>query len=40
MLQGISFFIERFIKSRYNILVLVQNLEHAVKDYKNNELVA
>ena len=38
--EGTNSFIKRFIKSRYNILVLVQNLERAVQDYKNNELVA
>ena len=38
--EGINSFIKRFIKSRHSILELVQNLERAVRDYRNNELVA
>ena len=37
--EGINSFIKRFIKSRHSIIELVQNLKHAVQDYKNNELV-
>ena len=37
--EGINSFIKRFIKSRHNTLELVQNLDHTVRDYRNNELV-
>ena len=37
--EGINSFIKRFIKLRHSIIELMQNLKHAVQDYKNNELV-
>ncbi|RYQ99151.1 hypothetical protein Ahy_B07g087035 [Arachis hypogaea] len=38
--EGINSFLKRFIKSRETLLELVENLEHVVKEYRNNELVA
>ncbi|XP_020963404.1 protein FAR1-RELATED SEQUENCE 5-like [Arachis ipaensis] len=36
--EGINSFLKRFIKSRETLLELVENLEHVVKEYRNNEL--
>ena len=38
--EGINSFIKRYIKSRHSIIELVQQFERAVKDCRNNELVA
>ncbi|XP_016195886.1 protein FAR-RED ELONGATED HYPOCOTYL 3-like [Arachis ipaensis] len=38
--EGIKNFIKRFVHSRHNILELVENLERALRDYRNNEMVA
>ncbi|KAL4345019.1 hypothetical protein AHAS_Ahas11G0236500 [Arachis hypogaea] len=38
--EGINSFIKSFVDSRDSILALVQNLERALRDYKNNEIVA
>ncbi|XP_016195881.1 uncharacterized protein LOC107636924 [Arachis ipaensis] len=37
---GINNFIKRFVHSRHNILELVENLERALRDYHNTEMVA
>ncbi|QHO25028.1 Protein FAR1-RELATED SEQUENCE [Arachis hypogaea] len=38
--EGINNFIKRFIGIRQSLLELVQNLEHALRDYRHNELVS
>ncbi|XP_057719698.1 protein FAR1-RELATED SEQUENCE 5-like [Arachis stenosperma] len=38
--EAINNFIKRFIGIRQSLLELVQNLEHALRDYRNNELVS
>ncbi|XP_020979349.1 protein FAR-RED IMPAIRED RESPONSE 1-like [Arachis ipaensis] len=38
--EAINNFIKRFICIRQSLLELVQNLEHALRDYRNNELVS
>ncbi|XP_072059595.1 protein FAR1-RELATED SEQUENCE 5-like isoform X2 [Arachis hypogaea] len=38
--EGINSFIKSFVDSRDSILALVQNLERALRDYRNNEIVA
>ncbi|RYQ83395.1 hypothetical protein Ahy_B10g102067 [Arachis hypogaea] len=38
--EGINNFIKRFVHSRHSILELVENLERALRDYHNNEMVA
>ncbi|KAL4344462.1 hypothetical protein AHAS_Ahas11G0180800 [Arachis hypogaea] len=38
--ESINSFIKSFVDSRDNILALVQNLERALRDYRNNENVA
>nr|XP_029145485.1 protein FAR1-RELATED SEQUENCE 5-like isoform X2 [Arachis hypogaea]XP_029145486.1 protein FAR1-RELATED SEQUENCE 5-like isoform X2 [Arachis hypogaea]XP_029145487.1 protein FAR1-RELATED SEQUENCE 5-like isoform X2 [Arachis hypogaea] len=38
--EAINNFIKRFIGIRQSLLELVQNLEHALMDYRNNELVS
>ncbi|RYQ89479.1 hypothetical protein Ahy_B09g096101 isoform B [Arachis hypogaea] len=36
---GINHFIKRFVHSRHSILEFVENLERALRDYRNNEMV-
>ncbi|XP_057730232.1 protein FAR1-RELATED SEQUENCE 5-like [Arachis stenosperma] len=38
--EGINSFIKSFVDSRDSILALVRNLERALRDYRNNEIVA
>ncbi|XP_025625255.1 protein FAR-RED IMPAIRED RESPONSE 1-like [Arachis hypogaea] len=38
--EAINNFIKRFIGIRQSLLELVKNLEHALRDYRNNELVS
>ena len=38
--EGINAFIRRYVKSRHSILELVQQIEVAVREYRNNEMVA
>ncbi|XP_057734166.1 protein FAR1-RELATED SEQUENCE 5-like [Arachis stenosperma] len=38
--EGINNFIKRFIGILQSLLELVQNLEHALRDYRHNELVS
>ncbi|RYR28532.1 hypothetical protein Ahy_B01g052678 [Arachis hypogaea] len=38
--EAINNFIKRFICIRQSLLELVQNLEHTLRDYRNNELVS
>ncbi|MED6137389.1 hypothetical protein PIB30_064615 [Stylosanthes scabra] len=38
--EGINNFIKRFVDQRQSLLELVQGLEHAVRNYRYNELVS
>ncbi|MED6109206.1 hypothetical protein PIB30_116899 [Stylosanthes scabra] len=38
--EGINNFIKRFVHQRRSLLEFVQGLEHAVRDYRHNELVS